>query len=158
MKEALKEQELKVAQIRNQLEVAQPRYEKANELYQKLVIEVEGHQPSNQEHKRRRFSEIPTSRAANLLINVPASVVSEDILSVSSSQANGKNVSQEVRHHSSHHMRQKVEDDTYISQPQLQQPPPPPPFSHPDTFQPPPHHMCTLHHQHLLLQLQCHLL
>ncbi|CAO2196395.1 unnamed protein product [Urochloa humidicola] len=47
LKEALNEQELKVEQVRNQLQAAQSRYKKAGELCSGLGIDVERHQPSN---------------------------------------------------------------------------------------------------------------
>ncbi|GJN23294.1 hypothetical protein PR202_gb10930 [Eleusine coracana subsp. coracana] len=53
-----------------------------------------------------------------------------------SSRANGGNHVQEVEERPLGNKRQKMDEDTHISQPQSQ--PPPPPFPHPDTFQPPP--------------------
>ncbi|XP_062230103.1 formin-like protein 3 isoform X2 [Phragmites australis] len=80
-----------------------------------------------------------SATAANVVTKFAAGAASEDILSgVLSSRANGGSISQKIEEYSSVNKRQKLEGDTYISQPQSQPPPPPPPFPHPDTFQPPP--------------------
>ncbi|RCV28838.1 hypothetical protein SETIT_5G434900v2 [Setaria italica] len=62
LKEALNEQELKVEQVRSQLQAAQSRYKKAGELCRGLGIDVERHQPSNQGLKSS-LSETPASIA-----------------------------------------------------------------------------------------------
>ncbi|CAO2167574.1 unnamed protein product [Urochloa humidicola] len=60
LKEALNEQELKVGQVRNQLQAAHSRYKKAGELCSELGIDVERHQPSNHGLKSS-LSESPAS-------------------------------------------------------------------------------------------------
>ncbi|KAG2593975.1 protein diaphanous homolog 1-like isoform X4 [Panicum virgatum] len=62
LKEAMNEQELKVEQVRGQLQAAQSRYKKAGELCRGLGIDMERHQPSNQGLKSC-LSETPASIA-----------------------------------------------------------------------------------------------
>uniref|UniRef100_A0A0A8Y915 CID domain-containing protein n=1 Tax=Arundo donax TaxID=35708 RepID=A0A0A8Y915_ARUDO len=84
-----------------------------------------------------------SATAANIVTKFAAGAASEETLNgVLSSRANGGNILRKIEEHSPVNKRQKLVDDTHISEPQSQpQPPPlppPPPFPHPDTFQPPP--------------------
>ncbi|XP_066307875.1 uncharacterized protein [Miscanthus floridulus] len=63
LKEALNEQELKVEQVRSQLQAAQPRFKRAAELCVGLGSNMERHQPSNQGLKRSSLSD-PLSTVA----------------------------------------------------------------------------------------------
>nr|CAB3475287.1 unnamed protein product [Digitaria exilis] len=171
-KDIIMHSELKVEQVRSQLQAAQSRYKKAGELCRELGIDMERHQPSNQGLKNSSLSETPATIAldsanmkalqkgqpgavlysqegygiehgaiaANVLTKVAAVAGSDKIRDgVLPSRANGGNTVLKIDEHSSGNKRQKLEDDTRISQPQSESlPPPPPPFPHPDAFQPPP--------------------
>ncbi|XP_062207942.1 uncharacterized protein LOC133909502 [Phragmites australis] len=65
LKEALNEQELKVEQVRRQLQAAQSRYKKADELCQELGIDVESYQPSSQGLKKSSLPEMPVAFASD---------------------------------------------------------------------------------------------
>ncbi|KAJ1286896.1 hypothetical protein BS78_03G387500 [Paspalum vaginatum] len=164
LKEALGEQEFKVEQIRSQLQAAQPRYKKAGELCRGLGIDVERPHPSNQGLKKANLSEplanIAPEANAKFLQKGQSSAVSysqegngvkhnataanvltklDNTCSGVLPSANGGNNALKIEDNSSGNKRQKLEDDTHISQPESESPPPPPPpFPHPDAFQPPP--------------------
>jgi regulator of Ty1 transposition protein 103 len=76
-------------------------------------------------------------KTTNLPTKLAAGLASDEIYIDSlSSRANGGNHVQQIEERTVGNKRQKLEEDTHISQPQSQ--PPPPLFPHPDTFQPPP--------------------
>ncbi|KAL6613902.1 hypothetical protein ACP70R_036172 [Stipagrostis hirtigluma subsp. patula] len=80
-----------------------------------------------------------SATASHVVSKLGADDASDKVRGGVSSQANGVNIAQKKDEGSSVNKKQKLENDTYISQPQSQPPPPPPPpFPHPDTFQPPP--------------------
>ncbi|CAD6228400.1 unnamed protein product [Miscanthus lutarioriparius] len=166
LKEALNEQELKVEQVRSQLQAAQPRFKRAAELCVGLGSNMERHQPSNQGLKRSSLSDplstVAPEAAKSLQKGQSTAVlyskegngvehnVTETKLAAGAasdnirggalpSRVNGGNTMLKIEEHTSGNKRQKLEDDTHISQPQSQSPPPlPPPFPHPDAFKPPP--------------------
>jgi regulator of Ty1 transposition protein 103 len=144
------------------VQAAQSRYKMADELCQELGVEVQSSQTCNQGLKKPSFTEIPATvnagslqkeqsvmlysderdggehnvKTTNLQTKL-AGPASDEICSDSlSSRTNGGNHMQQVEERSLGNKRQKLEENTHISQPQSQ--PPPPPFPHPDTFQPPP--------------------
>lgn len=165
LKEALNEQELKVEQVRSLLQAAQPRFKRAAELCVGLGSNMEMHEPSNQGHKRSSLSDplstvapgaeksLQKGQSSAVLYSQEGNgfehIMTETKLAAGDasdnirggdlpSQVNGGNTKLKIEEHTSGNKRQKLEDDTDISQPQSQSPPPPPPFPHPDAFEPPP--------------------
>jgi regulator of Ty1 transposition protein 103 len=146
-------------------QAAQPRFKRAAELCVGLGSNMEMHEPSNQGLKRSSLSDplstvapgaaksLQKGQSSAVLYSQEGNgfehIVTETKLAAGDasdnirggdlpSQVNGGNTKLKIEEHTSGNKRQKLEDDTDISQPQSQSPPPLPPFPHPDAFEPPP--------------------
>lgn len=150
LKEALHEQEFKTELVRHQLRAAQVRYKKADDLCQKLGIDVPRHEPSNGA-ENSSLSEVPAtfppvSANANSVEKGRSTAVlysregdggeHETLNGGFSSRATRDNFEQKIEGHPLGTKRQKIGNG--ISVPQPQSPPPPPPLPYPDTFEQPP--------------------
>ncbi|KAM3353805.1 hypothetical protein ACQJBY_024781 [Aegilops geniculata] len=150
LKEALHEQEFKTELVRHQLRAAQVRYRKADDLCQKLGIDVPRHEPSNGV-ENSSLSEVPAtfppvSANANSVEKGRSTAVMysregdggepETLNGGFSSRATRDNFEQKIEGHPPVTKRQKIENG--ISVPQPEAPPPPPPLPYPDTFEQPP--------------------
>lgn len=151
LKEALHEQEFKMELVRHQLRAAQVRYKKADDLCQKLGIDVARQEPSkgleNSSPSEAPATSSPVSANGGSLDKGQSSAVMysqeadggehETLNGVFSSRATRDNIEQKIEEHSSSgNKRQKLENGVSVPQPQA--PPPPPPFPYPDFEQPPP--------------------